>query len=107
MENKKFYSMLGLSKRAGAIVFGEGAVKDSIRKNLAKLVVVASDASANTKKKFSDSCTFYSVPYAETGDRYTLGNATGNTFAVVLAVTNQGLAENLLKLLNETQAENL
>ena len=107
MENKKFYSMLGLCKRARTLTFGEGAVKDRIRQKKARLVIVSADASENTKKKFSDNCSFYTVPYVEVGDRYTLGNAIGNTFAVVLAITNQGLAENLLKLLNETQADEL
>lgn len=105
MENKKFYGMLGLSVRANAVVFGEGAVKDNIRKNAAKLVIMSADASDNTKKKFRDSCSFYSVPYVEVGDRYTLGSATGKTFAVVLAVTNQGLAENISAILKDTDTD--
>jgi ribosomal protein L7Ae-like RNA K-turn-binding protein len=97
----KFYRMLGLAVKAGSAVFGEGAVKDSLKSKTAGIVLVSEDASHNTKKKFQDSCRFYSVPYFEAGDRYELGNATGRGFAVVIAVTNQGLAKNLIQILTE------
>ncbi len=95
MNNEKFFRMLGLAARMRAVAFGEGAVKDSLKNGKAKLVVVATDASDNTKKKFCNSCEFYSVKMLEVSDRYTLGRYTGREFAVVLAVTNQGIAENM------------
>ena len=96
----KFYRMLGLAVKAGGAVFGEGAVKDSIRSHSARLVLVAEDASENTKKRFSDNCAFYDVPYFECGDRYLLGSFTGRSFAVVIAVTNDGIAKNLIGTLS-------
>lgn len=101
MKSERFYKMLGLSQRAGQVHFGEGAVKDRIKDKKAEIVIVSEDASENTKKKFMNSCNFYSVPYFEYGDRYSLGRATGREFAVVLAVTNKGLAENLVEIMNE------
>ena len=99
MNNEKFFRMLGLAARMRAIAFGEGAVKDSIKSGKAQLVIVADDASDNTKKKFRNSCEFYSIRMTEHSDKLTLGRYTGREFAVVLAVMNQGIAEELQKCL--------
>lgn len=100
MQSDKFLRMLGLAQRAGGVAFGEGAVRDSIRGNTAKLVIVAKDAADNTKKKFGDNCSFYGIRHAELFDRYTLGKACGREFAVVLSVKNEGLAQNLITMLD-------
>ena len=61
---------------------------------------VAEDASANTKKKFSDSCKFYQVAYAEFGDKDTLGKAIGKEFAAFLgARLGTGLLDMLIMYL--------
>ncbi len=99
MQNDKFFRMLGLAVRAGGACFGEGAVRDSIRTKNAKLVIAAKDGSDNTRKKFSDNCRFYSVPYFEYSDRFELGKATGRSFAVVISVTNEGLAKSIIDIL--------
>lgn len=101
MVSEQFYRMLGLAVKAGGAVFGEGAVKDSLKAHSAKLVLVSSDASDNTKKKFFNSCDFYTAPYFEFGDKYSLGKATGKGFAVVIAVTNDGIAKKLIELLKQ------
>ncbi len=99
MQNDKFLRMLGLAAKAGKLKTGEGAVKDSIRAKSANMVIVAQDASDNTKKKLSDNCKFYHVPYFEYGDRFTLGNATGKGFAVVISVNDLGFAKTLIDIL--------
>ena len=50
MMNKKYLNLLGLANVAKGIVSGETLIK-SIAANETKLVVIANDASANTKKK--------------------------------------------------------
>lgn len=97
MNSEKFFRMLGLAARMRGIAFGEGAAKDAIKAGKAYLVIVAADASDNTKKKFHNSCEFYSVRMIECGDKGTLGRQTGREFAVVLAITNQNIADELVK----------
>jgi len=97
MNSEKFFRMLGLAARMRAISFGEGAAKDSIKSKKSQLVIVAADASENTKKKFRNSCEFYSIRMIECSDKNTLGRQTGREFAVVLAITNQNIADELLK----------
>ena len=101
MADEKFFRMLGLAARMRGIAFGEGATKDAIKAGKAELVVVASDASDNTKKKFRNSCEFYSVRLIEYSHKAELGRYTGREFAVVLAVTNQGIADELQKCLGD------
>lgn len=52
------------------------------------------------KKKFSDSCHYYHVPYAEYGDKDKLGNAVGKSFRASMAVTDKGFAASIGKNLN-------
>lgn len=99
MQSDVFLKMLGLARRAGDVAFGEGAVLDSIRSRKAKLVIVARDASSNTKKKFLNKSEFYGVAYTEQLDRFTLGKACGKDFAVVMAVKNDGIAAKMLEVL--------
>ena len=55
MKQDRIYSMLGLAMKAGKVVSGEFAVDKSIKDGSAWLVIIASDASDNTTKKFSNS----------------------------------------------------
>lgn len=57
MMNKKYLNLLGLANVAKGIVSGETLIK-SIAANETKLVVIANDASANTKKKITDNVIF-------------------------------------------------
>ena len=55
---RKVLGSLGLAMKAGDVVSGEFMTEKSIREGIARLVIVAKDASGNTKKKFADSCHF-------------------------------------------------
>lgn len=51
MENKEWFSLLGLANRARKVISGEELVVKEIRNGNAKLVLLSEDASANTTKK--------------------------------------------------------
>ena len=92
---RKVLGSLGLAMKAGDVVSGEFMTEKSIREGIARLVIVAKDASGNTKKKFADSCHFYHVPYVEFGDKEMLGKAIGKEFRASVAVTNSGFTQSL------------
>ena len=70
----------------------------------AMLVIVAEDASDNTKKLFTDKCSFYEVPVYIFGTKESLGRAIGKDFRSSLAVCDAGLAQAVENaLLRETQ----
>ena len=54
MKQNKIYSLLGLAMRGRNLVSGEFQTEDAVKKGSAMLVIVAEDASANTKKLFHD-----------------------------------------------------
>lgn len=95
---RKFYSLLGLCKRANKVAGGEVAAEEAIRGKKACLVIVAGDASANTKKKFHNSASFYEVPIVELGTKADLGRAVGEEIRAVLVVTEAGFAAKLQQL---------
>ena len=68
-----------------------------IKSGAAALVIVASDASENTKKMFRDMCGFYEVPIYFYGDKDTLGHAMGKEFRASLAILDEGFAKGIRK----------
>ena len=50
--NNKVLSLLGLATKAGKIASGEFSTEKSVKSGKGFLVLVAADASENTKKKF-------------------------------------------------------
>ena len=54
MKPDKALSMLGLAARAGRIVSGEFTVEKEVKSGRAYLVLIAEDASENTRKKISE-----------------------------------------------------
>ena len=100
--NSKFFGMLSLAMRAGKLAPGEGKAEDAVRSSKAKLILLSNDASDNTEKKFSDMGGFHKVPVLKIADRFKLGGAIGRDFAVVIAVTDDNFANQLLKLKEET-----
>lgn len=95
--NNKALSMIGIATKAGKTVTGEFSTEKAVKEGMACLVVVASDASDNTKKKFSNMCEYYQVTIKMFSDKNSLGNACGKEFRASLAVTDMGLANAIIK----------
>ncbi|HEX7057852.1 MAG TPA: ribosomal L7Ae/L30e/S12e/Gadd45 family protein [Bacilli bacterium] len=93
-------SYLGLALRAGMLKSGDDTVYDAIKNGSAKLVIIASDASANALKKAMDKCRHYRIPLAEGGTRQELGACLGKAERVIVAITDSGFANLIGKRLN-------
>lgn len=89
--------LLGLAQRARGVGSGEFMTEKTVKEGKSYLVIVAGDASANTKKQFSDMCSFYKVPYREYANKDSLGHAIGKEFRASCSVTNENLAIEILK----------
>ena len=98
---QKVYNLLGLCRKAGLLVSGEDSTEMAIKNFSASLVIVATDASCGTKKKFKDSCDFYEVQYAEFGTKDSLGQAIGKEYRSNLAVTDEALATKIIGIIQE------
>lgn len=100
MKNDNILSMLGLAKRSNNIVSGEYSTEKAVKEQKAKLVIVSEDASANTKKLFTNKCSFYDVPIAFYSDKASLGHALGQGVRTSVGVTDEGFANSIIKKLN-------
>lgn len=56
---KKLLALLGFAARARKLVCGTDLCRDEIRRGNLSLVIVAENASANTKKRIADACRYY------------------------------------------------
>ena len=100
MNQSKAISMISLATKAGKTVSGEFCTEKEVKSGRAHLVIVAGNASDNTKKKFRNMCEFYEVPIYFYKDKDTLGHALGKEFRASLAVLDEGFAKGILKHLN-------
>lgn len=100
MKQDKILSLIGLATRAGKTVSGEFSTEKAVKSGKAYVVMVADEASDNTKKKFQNMCTYYEVPIYLYGTKEQLGKAMGREFRASLAVTDPNLSEAIMKELD-------
>jgi ribosomal protein L7Ae-like RNA K-turn-binding protein len=100
MNSYPWMSLLGLANRARKITSGEELSVKEIQSGKAKLVLISADASLNTKKKITDKCKSYSIPYKLVDNRYLLGQAIGKEARVVVTVMDDGFAKKLVTMLD-------
>lgn len=97
----KTLSFLGLARKAGKIASGEFQTEEAVKKRRAQLVILAEDASDNTKKKFRSMCEFRQIPVFWFSDKGRLGAAVGCGERSSLAVLDPGFAEVIIKALKQ------
>ncbi|QZY56794.1 L7Ae/L30e/S12e/Gadd45 family ribosomal protein [Crassaminicella profunda] len=102
MENKVL-SFLGLAQRSGNLVTGEDTCAAYVKKNAVKLVLIANDASDNTKKKFQDMADFRNIKCVIYGDRQKLSQAVGKPNRAVYGIKDTGLAKKISSLIEEVK----
>ena len=92
----KVMQLLGVARRASKLTTGESLCLKEIRMRRACVVILALDASPNVEKKITDKCSSFQIPLIRYGERHELGKAIGKDERVVLAITDQGLAQSLM-----------
>ncbi|EOD00622.1 L7Ae/L30e/S12e/Gadd45 family ribosomal protein [Caldisalinibacter kiritimatiensis] len=97
---KRIYSMLGLGRKAGFIETGGTACELSIKKKKCNLLIIAINASQNTKDKFMSLCKRYKIKYILFGDKELLGKSTGKESISIIAITDKQFTESLIKKLS-------
>ena len=90
-------SMISIAAKGRNLVSGEFAVEKAVKCGKAYLVIVAEDASDNTKKQFRNMCEFYEVPMVVYGNKDTLGHFIGTQMRANIAITDEGIANSILK----------
>jgi ribosomal protein L7Ae-like RNA K-turn-binding protein len=104
----KALSALGMAMRAGKLVTGDETVLKAVRGGKVRLVIMAADASDNTKKKYRDKCATFEVALIEAFDRAALGAAIGKEERVLIGIADSGFASMIRKaLINQSEVENI
>lgn len=99
MNNKqKQLNLLGLALAASRLESGSQTVLTAIQNQSAKLVIIADDASPNTKKQFLDKCNYYGIPSHILFSKAEISAALGKE-RTVCAFTDDGFAQSFKKLL--------
>lgn len=93
MNRDPVLSMLGIAAKSGNIASGEFSTEKAVKAGQAFLVIVSSEASVNTRKKFENMTAFYQVPCYFYGDKESLGRCIGKEFRASLAITDENLAQ--------------
>jgi ribosomal protein L7Ae-like RNA K-turn-binding protein len=93
-----------MATKAGKTVSGEFCTEKEVKSGSAALVIVAGDASDNTKKKFQNMCDYYEVPIYFYADKDTLGHAMGKEFRASLAILDEGFAKGVKKHMDAEQS---
>lgn len=102
MKPDKVLAMLGIAAKAGSVLSGEFSTEKAVKEEKAFLIIVASDASENTKKMFRNMTDFYEVPMYEYSNKEELGHCIGKEFRASLAIVNEGLAHSIEDKLQQT-----
>lgn len=88
--------ILGLARKAGKVVIGTDLTVNEVRKNRVKVVLLASDASNNTKKLIYDKCQFYKVFVIDTYSSAEISNSIGKENIKVIGISDEGFSKLLL-----------
>ncbi|MFR1833837.1 MAG: L7Ae/L30e/S12e/Gadd45 family ribosomal protein [Lachnospiraceae bacterium] len=107
-DRQKVLNLIGLATKAGKTASGEFSTEKAVKTGKASLVIVSEEASDNTKKMFSNMCTYYKVPLYMLGKKDELGHAMGKEMRASLAVLDEGFAkavEKQMKLIGGSEHE--
>lgn len=100
VDKKKLLNMIGLATRARRVVSGEFSTEKSVKSGRSRLVIVSEEASDNTKKMFTNMCTYYKVPIYLFGTKDELGHAMGQEIRASLSIEDAGFAKSMAGLMN-------
>lgn len=89
-------NILGLAHRASKVIVGTEKTVLALRKGYVKLVILATDASDNTRKKIHDKARTYGTRVIETISTKRMSHAIGKRGIKVIGITDQGFSRLLM-----------
>ena len=104
-ESPRVLSLMSLCMKAGRLKTGETMAEKLLRGGEAHLLIIAGDASDNTKKKFVNKCFYYKKPVQVYGGRDVLSKSVGRQNRTVFIITEENFAKRLESLISMEVAE--
>ena len=87
---------LGLAQKAGKAVSGDFAVQDALRKGKVKILLIAKDASENSRKRLINFCEGKGITTVDVLDREQLGQALGKAPRTAVAIMDNNFAKMIM-----------
>ncbi len=81
--------LISLAMKAGMLAAGEFSAEEAIKSGVASFVIIAEDASDNTKKKFEDKCNYRGIEYEIYGKKEEIGQLIGKSERSVVAIKGE------------------
>ena len=100
MINHKILGLLGLTRKAGKIVFGTEMVIDAIKKDRVKLLLVATDAAERTKKNFEMIAIEKKIPIRVIESIEEISKAIGQQNKAILGITDINFSKEMIKCID-------
>ena len=100
--NDPILRLLGLSARAGSLIFGAACAEEAIKKGRGSLLMIAHDAGNNTRRQMNTLSDRTGIPLITYGDKFSLGKATGQTEKAVLLLTDANMASEIQKRMEDS-----
>lgn len=94
--NVRILNLIGVARKAGAVVSGSNSVLQELGKPTAYLLIVANDAAAGTADKILNKAKGCEVPDVKMFDKRILGSTVGKDERSHVVVTNKKFAKNLI-----------
>ncbi len=89
--------------KAGKLAYGTDMCLEKIKFKKAKLIIVADDASENTKDKFSNTCKKENIPIYIYGSKDEMSNHIGKSNKTVFAILDNNFAKSICKMFEESK----
>ena len=101
-DRQKVLNLIGLATKAGKTASGEFMTEKSVKSGKAFLVIVSEEASDNTRKMFTNMCTYYEVPiyfFGKKSDLFEYASSISGTEELFRAFGQRKAGEELLKFI--------
>lgn len=98
--SERIYSFIGLARKANKVLSGDDTCERALKAGKVELIIIACDASDNTKKKFIDACNYRNVSIRIFGKKEYLGRFTGKNVRSVIAILEKGFSKRLVEMID-------
>ncbi|NMB33049.1 MAG: 50S ribosomal protein L7ae [Clostridium sp.] len=97
---EKIYSFLGLARKANKLISGDEVCERALKAGKVDLLIVAEDASLNTRKKFMDACNYNNIKFKIFGKKGLLGKSIGKELRSVIAIQEKEFSRNIIQMID-------
>ena len=98
---EKIKNMIRFAIRARKYALGETIISTCSKGTAIKLVLIASDASEASKKKYCDKLTYYKINYVIYSTKNELGDLLNKNEISAFAIKDANIAKQVYKLIKE------